>query len=396
MKRFAIFLAVFLLLAAEAGCSADDEIFRFAVFSDSRGQLKTDKCADDNFGVAQTLATVVRSVLAKNVSHPMRLALFPGDMISGGGKRDAVSVAACNKVQLLHWRETVKPILDAGIRFSVTVGNHEVVARDETVPRERCSKHSNAYTPAAENFKVFREVLGDMLLSSRIGPKSDLGVMYSFEMGGCHFAVLSAYTMSEKNSFSNETMEWLARDLSQAKANGLITFVASHPPAFPGGGHMCDSLPSFDPDYTCENMKGIDRRKDRDRFWDLLKTNDVVAYFCGHEHNIQVQEVEGVWHVVSAGLTTRLYPLNGSPWDKQRNTILYDGKFQNPRASIIWPWNETQKSYWGWCLVTVARKKVTMDVFGSDALPTRESDLKVLKSFILRDGASVPRTGSGS
>jgi hypothetical protein len=382
----AVLLAAFLVFVASGGHAANDEIFRFAVFSDTRGQLKTDKCSGDNFGVAPTLITVVKAVLAKNVTDPMKLVLFPGDMISGGWKRDAASVAACNKIQLLHWRKTVKPVLAAGIRFAVTVGNHEVVARDETAPRKQCSAHSSAYTPAAENFKVFSEVLGDML-PGRGGPESDLGLTYSFDMGGCHFVVLGAYTMSQNNSFSDDTINWLARDLGEAKAKGLITFVASHPPAFPGGGHMWDSLPFFDPDYACNNLKGIDRRNERDRFWELLKKNNVVAYFCGHEHNIQVQEVEGVWHVVSAGMTSKLYPLNGSPWDKQRNTILYDGKFQNPRASVNWPWDDTKKAYWGWCLVTVEGKKVTMDVFGSDVLPTKESDLKLLKSFVLRDGA---------
>ena len=394
MKRFAIFLALFVLLLVETGCGADDQIFRFAVFSDTRGQLKTDKCIDDNFGVAHTLEPVIKSLLAKNVSDPIRLVLFPGDMVSGGAKRDAASVAECNKIQLLHWRETVKPILDAGIKFAVTVGNHEVVERDYTAPQQRCSEHSGAYTPALENFKIFRGVLGDML-PGHDGPESDLGLTYSFDMGGCHFVVLASYTMSQNNSFSDETMKWLARDLSEAKSKKMITFVASHPPAFPGGGHMWNALPFFDPDYTCNNMKGIDRRKERDLFWNLLKKNNVVAYFCGHEHNTQVQEVEGVWQVVSAGLTSRLSPLNGSPWDKQRNTILYEGKFQNPLASVNWPWDDSKKAYWGWCLVTVAGKKVTMDVFGSDILPTKESDLKLLKSFVLRDGASVPRTGSG-
>ena len=395
MKRLAIFITVFLLLLVAAGCNAEDEIFRFAVFSDSRGQGKADTCAGDNFGVSRALDTIVKSVLIKNVSHPMKLALFPGDMMSGGWKRDAVSVAECNRIQLLHWREVVKPILDAGIRFSVTAGNHEAVASDGSVPRVMCSGHSSSYTPSADNFKVFREVMADML-QGRAGPDSDLGLTYSFDMGGCHFAVLSAYTMSRNNSFSDATLDWLDRDLAKAKAKGLIIFMASHPPAFPGGGHMWDSLPSFDPDYACDHLKGIDRRQDRDRFWDLLKKHNVVAYFCGHEHNIQVQRVEGVWQVVSAGLTTRLYPLNGSPWDTQRNTILYDGRFQNPRASVTWPWDETKKAYWGWCLVTVAGKKVTMDVIGSDVLPTKESDLKPLKSFTLTDGASPPKTGPES
>ncbi|MFH1147208.1 MAG: hypothetical protein V1736_05820, partial [Pseudomonadota bacterium] len=69
MKRLAIFITVFLLLLVAAGCNAEDEIFRFAVFSDSRGQGKADTCAGDNFGVSRALDTIVKSVLIKNVSH---------------------------------------------------------------------------------------------------------------------------------------------------------------------------------------------------------------------------------------------------------------------------------------------------------------------------------------
>jgi hypothetical protein len=97
-----------------------------------------------------------------------------------------------------------------------------------------------------------------------------------------------------------------------------------------------------------------------------------------------VSEVLGVWHVVSGGLTRKLYPLNGAPHDTKRNTILYNGKFQNPRASVILPWDDTKESYWGWRLVTVDGDKISMDVFGSATLPKSRGDLKLLKSFVLR------------
>jgi hypothetical protein len=191
--------------------------------------------------------------------------------------------------------------------------------------------------------------------------------------------------MLQNNSFSEETLKWLESDLAQARRAGLRLFVASHPPAFPGGGHMWNSLSFFDPSYTCDDYSGIDRRKERDRFWNILKKHDVVAYFCGHEHNIQIQNVEGCWHVVSAGLTERLYPLNGSSTDTQRNRILYDGAWQNPRASTIWPWKDGPKTVWGWCLVTVEGPKITLDVFGSSHKPESANDFKKLKTFVLRE-----------
>jgi hypothetical protein len=117
-----------------------------------------------------------------------------------------------------------------------------------------------------------------------------------------------------------------------------------------------------------------------------------VAYFCGHEHNIQVQKVEGVWHVVSGGLTRHLYPLNGAPDDGLRNRLLYGGYLQNPRASLIWPWNDGKRSYWGWCLVVVGEREIKMTVFGtSNEGEMLRGRFKKLKSFVLwRKGNEGP------
>jgi predicted phosphodiesterase len=36
---------------------------------------------------------------------------------------------------------------------------------------------------------------------------------------------------------------------------------------------------------------------ERDRFWDLLRAEDVVAYICGHTHNFSAAFIRGVWQV---------------------------------------------------------------------------------------------------
>lgn len=363
---------------------------RFAVLCDSRSALDHVKCSENNGGVSETLGVVAQDILDKHKAAAIKLMLFPGDMTAGVFKRDASSVAECNRHSLTRWKETLLPLLDAGMALRVTVGNHEVLSSDPSERDIRCGKN-RPYTPEMANFKVFKEVLGEML-GGDPGPDSDLGLTYSFDVDDCHFAILTAYTMFQDNSFSNETIQWLEDDLQKARAAGKKIFVASHPPAFPGGGHLWDSLPFYDPKYDCRGYDGrfgIDRRRERDRFWNILKTHGVIAYFCGHEHNIQVQEVEGVWHVVSGGLTPKLYPLNGAPKDERKNTILYDGQFQNPRASVIWPWNDGKNSYAGWCLVTVQGDKVTLEVFGSEKLPKSKSELASVKTFVLRNGEPV-------
>jgi hypothetical protein len=369
-----------------------DDTFRFAVFSDSRDDWKSESCSAGNGGVSPVLPIIVQDILYQNASSPIQLLMFPGDLMSGMLQRDADSVAACNRVMLKRWMAVMEPLLSAGMILRVTAGNHDVQVIENPKEQPRCGKHARLYESNPLQFEVLREAVPEMK-DIRPGPVSDFGFTYSFDMGGCHFAVLNAYTLTENNSFSRETLDWLDKDLEQAGAAGVKNcFVASHPPAFPGGGHLWDSLSFYDPSYDCQGHQarvGIDHRTQRDAFWNILKKHRVVAYFCGHEHNIQVQEVEGVWHVVSGAITPKLYPLNGSPEDLNPNSTLYDGAFQNPRASENWPWNDTQKTYWGWCLVSVQGERVVMDVLGSATSPKDRSDLKLLKRFVLRDGPAT-------
>ena len=87
--------------------------------------------------------------------------------------------------------------------------------------------------------------------------------------------------------------------------------------------------------------------------------------------------------MLSGGLTEKLYPLNGAGPARETNLTLYDGKAQNPRASLAWPWGESRKPYWGWCLVSVEEDRVMMEVYGTDIKPTTGTELKKLKTFTL-------------
>jgi hypothetical protein len=310
---------------------------------------------------------------------------------------------------LRKWLETMDPLTKEGVKLRVTVGNHEA-----TEGGAKCGVSSYEYRPNLELFRVFKETLKGMTGDN--GPPSDMGVTYSFDHKDCHFAVLSAYTMNLQNAFSAETLAWLDEDLQNAKAAGKRLFVASHPPAFPGSSHMFDSLPYLDCTYRCENYHGIDRRLERDRFWNTLKKYGVIAYFCGHEHNIQVQKVDGVWHVVSGALTEKLAALNGTPGSKHPNRVLYDAEFycprpknpenewldramcahlggdgaaRNPRGKEHWPEEDDRSKYWGWCLVTVNKERVKLEIFGTKEKPGEDSYcFDLLKDFVLWEKTS--------
>ncbi len=373
------------ILLALTNSAESNEVFQFAFLCDSRSDTHIAKCTDSNSGVSSILPILVTDILNRNTSGTIKLVLFPGDLIAGYLKRDAQSVAECNRIMFHKWREVMKPLADSGMQISITAGNHDVAELNEKTIDERCGNSRPYYTSPA-NFALFTELFSDMI-PGKNGPASDLGLTYSFDMAGNHFVVLNAYNLHHHNTFSNETISWLEADLKQAAESGKRIFVTSHSPAFPGGGHMWDSVPFFDPQYGCSNYDprfGIDQRTERDRFWNILKKYGVIGYFSGHEHNIQVQLVEGVWHVISGGVTEKIYPLNGADTKKKTNTILYDGHPQNQRASINWPWDDTRKPYWGWCLVTVDSNGVRMDVIGSDVQPQKPEDLRILKSFILK------------
>ncbi len=385
MIRVAFILILLLSVGWGALVFAADT-FRFALGCDSRGDTSSLTCADPATSLSPVLEVVFQDIARRSAEDKIDLLVFPGDLITGYVKRDAPTVSECNRRSLQLWRGKAEPLLKAGIEVRVTAGNHDVAALQPENVGVRCG-HNYPYTPDPANFVVFQEILHDMLAGNP-GPAVDLGLTYSFDMGPCHFAMLNVYTMLRDNAVTDEAIAWLEKDLAAAEAQGKLLFVAAHAPAFPGSKHVWDSLPFFDPTYDCagyDRRFGIDRRTERDRLWNILKKHKVIAYLCGHDHVTQIQEVEGVWHCVAGGLTRKLYPLNGAPGDTTPNSILYDGAYQNPRASFNWPWDTDKKSYWGWLLFKIEGRKVTMDVIGSDAQPTNPQDLHVVKSFVLLD-----------
>ncbi len=205
--KFKRLVLLLIILVCLGGSHALADV-RFAVLCDSRNSMEYAKCGDNNSGVSPTLGTVVEDILYKHRAAAVNLILFPGDMISGYFKRDASSVAECNRHSLTRWREILGPAMDAGIALRVTVGNHEILGQEPSLAHTRCGR-SRPYTPQHANLTVFKEVLGDALEGSP-GPASDMGLTYSFDLDDCHFVLLTAYTMYQNNSFSNETMKMAA------------------------------------------------------------------------------------------------------------------------------------------------------------------------------------------
>lgn len=112
------------------------------------------------------------------------------------------------------------------------------------------------------------------------GPASaPAGTIFSFDRGNCHFVITNQYWNYPHGGYTQEQLDWIEEDL--AGCDRPFKFIAGHEPAFPRKRHVGDSLDA-DPAM-------------RDAFWEILTTNGVQAYFCGHSHNLSHVLYKGVY-----------------------------------------------------------------------------------------------------
>ncbi len=125
------------------------------------------------------------------------------------------------------------------------------------------------------------------------GPVNCRETMYSFDYSNCHFAVINVYydgasDVGSLGEITRATYNWLADDLAMTDKEHI--FVAGHEPAYP--------QPDADTGDLRHVGSSLDRNPvSRDAFWELLKTNNVVAYFCAHTHCYSHFKKNGVWQI---------------------------------------------------------------------------------------------------
>ncbi|MCW4021006.1 MAG: metallophosphoesterase, partial [Candidatus Bathyarchaeota archaeon] len=120
------------------------------------------------------------------------------------------------------------------------------------------------------------------------GPPGCETTTYSFDYLNAHFVVLNEYykdgeDMKGDGDVPDEIYDWLVADL--AATTKPAVFVFGHEPAFPFTRHVGDSLDGYP--------------ANRDRFWNLLEQELVVAYLCGHTHYYSKyqHDAENVWQI---------------------------------------------------------------------------------------------------
>lgn len=125
------------------------------------------------------------------------------------------------------------------------------------------------------------------------GPTHCKETTYSFDYSNCHFAVINVYFNGPRDTgapglISPSTYSWLKADL--ASTDKEFIFVFGHEPAYP--------QPDSHTGHLRHLGSSLDRAPEwRDLFWQLLKDNNVVAYFCAHTHCYSHFKKDGVWQI---------------------------------------------------------------------------------------------------
>ncbi|MBG0788263.1 MAG: metallophosphoesterase [Anaerolineaceae bacterium] len=190
-------------------------------------------------------------------------------------------------------RWTIDQILGEGFLWYPLPGNHDFGTSDYTFLRDYDYDPNGPAEPNIVN----------------PGPDSCPHTTYSFDYQNAHFVMLNVYCTADSpwgidGSITDTLYDWLKADLEAT--NQELIFVFGHEPAFP--------QPDEQTGLTNHVYESLDEyRQARDRFWQLLQDEGVVAYFCGHTHNYSAIEMNGVWQIEAGqAMGTRAAPSPGT------------------------------------------------------------------------------------
>jgi predicted phosphodiesterase len=171
---------------------------------------------------------------------------------------------------------TIQTYIDQEYTWYPVVGNHEIEAKKDM--------------DWLRQFNAQGTTLSHIVNS---GPKGSLETTYSFDYSDIHFTVLNQYYDGESDSGTNGDVSdplyvWLLEDLERTAKP--IKIVVGHEPAYP------------EPDEDSKRLRHEadslnEHPKNRDRFWQALVDNQVMAYMCGHTHNFSMTQFDGVWQI---------------------------------------------------------------------------------------------------
>lgn len=242
---------------------------------------------------------------------------FPGDLIDG-----YVAHVDDYTWQLRSWLKVVEGV-HGHIPVYTGMGNHEALVdvwSDGVVLDKAGSQSAEAQFAA-----LMANPKGAPPPENDQAPPYDETV-YSVDIGPAHLVMLNTnywYTRqfghprhegkgNREGVLMEGQLQWLARDLADARARGVQDIVVmGHEPAFPVGGHTKDAMWWHGKIAEVNTM--------RERFWALLAEHEVIAYVSGDEHNYSRALIgpetvpaatRAVYSVISGGAGAPYYALD--------------------------------------------------------------------------------------
>lgn len=261
--RRPLLLIIFLIITATATAAPaageanrltqSDGGYSFIVAADMRNYS-----GPGTFDTAQYFRGVLEAASAHS---PTAFLVVPGDLDPPAG---------------VDW--SIKSVLGSAYPWFPVVGNHE------------------AETPADMEWLRAYDTTHGGRFTVHTGPAGCPETTYSFDYANSHLVVLNQYCDTGGDAVvygdvNDHLYNWLAADL--AINSQPHVFVFGHEPAYPQPDvdngrerHIGDSLDAYP--------------ANRDRFWNLLVSEGVQAYFTGHTHNYSVFLRDGVWQIDAA------------------------------------------------------------------------------------------------
>ncbi|MFQ5594251.1 MAG: metallophosphoesterase family protein [Anaerolineae bacterium] len=233
------------------GWEQNDNRFTFAVTADMRGSSGPGRDSPQYFrGACEAIAT-------------------------RGGGAFMVSPGDIDPTSDVRW--TITSTLGVTYTWYPGVGNHEL-------PGAGNESYSGS------NMDWLRSYDYD---SVNPGPSGCPETTYSFDYANAHFVMLNEYCDTGGDTVRDGDVvdhlyDWLVADLSATDKTHV--FVFGHEPAYP--------QPDADNGRTRHLGDSLDKYPtNRDRFWNLLRDEGVIAYVYGHTHNYSAIEIDGVWQL---------------------------------------------------------------------------------------------------
>lgn len=362
LRQKSLFLLILLfVLVLGNGCAHGSGVqdqsvqWKFAVISDTQGKVDH-SCINK---------PVIRAIASDIAAERPDFVLVAGDLVNGWFRNGGTEYVA----QYANWKESMRPVYDAGIRVYPVRGNHDVGPERVVLPPLPAHLEPPAGAAALQE-QAFKDAFSQPYIP-RNGPQGEQGFTFSFFHKNAFIVGLDVYGSRQHKvhqGWLNKEFELLKEsrardrdiqnvpvtggDKARPDDTGMHVFVYAHEPAFEVRHRDCLAF----------------YREERDVFWDALGSAGSRIYFCGHDHLYNRAVITD-----SAGNQIRQIVVGTGGG----HLVKWSGTYKE-NARVKGEYNNS--GYHGYVLVTIDGPRATV-VWKALVMLEKETEWRVLDSF---------------